>query len=230
MNEFICLLILLITGCWLLVTDCYAAPCYGTKMPEKKGFFIGLQNYSIYKRYLEHQNGKLRSTQDFLTLSYGVFDWLSVDLKGGAGDIKQHPLGANEVRYDTNFVGGYGFRLKLFDKNEIKSVFGFQHISVHPDSAYVGAVKNKAILDDWQTSWLVSYDLKKATPYIGTRWSRTDYIHTQDGNRKRVMSDGTKSVGLIAGFDLPLCQKFWLNIEGSFFDNEAAAFSVNYSF
>jgi len=214
----------------ILHSPCHAAPCYGTKMPQKRQFFIGLQNYSIYKRYLEHQNGKLRSTQDFLTLSYGVFDWLSIDLKGGAGDIKQHPIGASEVRYDTNFAGGYGLRLKLFEKNNIKSVFGFQHISVHPDSAYVGAVKNKAILDDWQTSLLVSYDFKKIVPYIGTRWSRVDYIHTQDGNRKRIMSDLGKSSGLIVGFDLPVCKKFWLNLEGSFFDSEAAAFSVNFSF
>ena len=211
-------------------SPCYAAPCYGTKMPEKKQFFAGLQNYTIFKRYLEHQNGKIRSIQDFLNVSYGVFDWLSIDLKGGAGDIKQHPVISGEVRYYTNFAGGYGFRLRLLDKNNIKSVFGFQHISVHPSSTYVGTVKNKAILDDWQTSILVSYDLKKITPYIGTRWSRTDYIHKQDGDRKRIMSDLSKSIGLIVGFDLPLSNKFWLNIEGSFFDNEAAAFSLNYSF
>ncbi|MDD4893954.1 MAG: hypothetical protein PHW54_01400 [Candidatus Omnitrophica bacterium] len=212
------------------VAPLYAAPCYGTKMPGKKHFFVGLQNYTIFKRYLEHQNGKIRSIQDFLNVSYGVFDWLSIDLKGGAGDVKQHPVSASEVRYYTNFAGGYGFRLKLFDKNNIKSVCGFQHISVHPSSTYVGTVKNKAILDDWQVSFLVSYDFKKITPYIGTRWSRTDYIHKQDGDRKRVKSDQSKSIGLIAGFDLPLSNKIWLNIEGSFFDNEAAAFSLNYSF
>ncbi len=217
----------LVLGAWNFI---YAAPCYGTKMPEKKKLFMGLQTHTIFKRYLEDNQGKLRSFQNFLLISYGVYDWLSIDLKGGAGYIRQHPVGASEVRYETNFAGGYGFRLKLFEKNNIKSVFGFQHISVHPDSAYVGAVKNKAILDDWQTSLLVSYDFKKIAPYIGTRWSRVDYIHAQDGNRKRVMSDFGKSAGFIFGLDLPLAKNSWLNFEGQLFDSEAAAFSVNYSF
>ena len=90
----------------VFLNDSYAAPCYGTRLPEKNEFDLGLQNYTILKRYQENDLGKLRSTQDFLLLSYGVFDWFSIDLKGGAGDIKQHPLGADEVRYSTNFAGG----------------------------------------------------------------------------------------------------------------------------
>jgi hypothetical protein len=44
------------------------------------------------------------------------------------------------------------------------------------------------------------------------------------------MSDLTKSVGLVLGFDLQLTKNFWLNLEGSLFDSETAAISVNYSF
>ncbi|MFA4843121.1 MAG: hypothetical protein WC658_04735, partial [Candidatus Omnitrophota bacterium] len=50
-------------GIWLLVIVCnlcignwnfvYAAPCYGTKMPEKHKAFLGLQTHSVFKRYLE---------------------------------------------------------------------------------------------------------------------------------------------------------------------------------
>ena len=212
------------------LNDSYAAPCYGTRLPEKNEFDLGLQNYTILKQYQENDLGKLRSTQDFLLLSYGVFYWFSIDLKGGAGDIKQHPLGADEVRYSMNFTGGYGFRIKFFDKGNKRMVFGFQHISVHPYSTEVGQVKNKAILDDWQVSLLGSYSFKMFTPYLGTRWSRVDYIHWINGSRKKVMSAPGKEIGLIAGIDVPLAKKLWINAEGQFFDSKAFSVSVNYSF
>ena len=208
----------------------FAAPCYGTKMPEKKQVFLGLQRYDVFKRYLEPDNGKLRSSQEFLLLSYGVFDWLSLDLKGGAGLIKQHPVGRDELDYPTFLAGGYGFRIKCLDKSNTKIVFGFQHISVHPKTIHVENVKHKAVLDDWQFSALVSYSFKRITPYLGTRWSRLDYIHWENGERNRVKSDLDKSVGLIAGFDIPVTQKIWINLEGQFFDSAALAFSLNYGF
>ncbi len=213
-----------------LYTICYAAPCYGTKMPEKNKLFAGFESYSLFKRYLKDSHGKLRSQQEFYIMSYGIFDWLSVDLKAGGGNIKQHPVGSDEVDYPTNFAGGYGLRLKFFAKNNIKAVLGFQHISVHPKSRDLGDVKNKAILDDWQWSLLASYDFKKITPYLGTRWSRIDYIHVVGDQRKRRMSDATKSIGLVWGLDIPISKKIWINLEGSSLDSDAFACSLNYSF
>lgn len=233
----------------LLPLFCYAAPCYGTKMPEKNKFFAGVGNHTIFKRYLEDEFGKVRSTQNFLLISYGVFDWFTIDLKGGAGNIKQHPIGSDEVDYASNFAGGYGLRLRLYDdeksnpvrnteytrnKNKIsngaKVVFGFQHISVHPKSTHLGIDRNKAILDDWQVSLLASRDCKKITPYLGVRWSRIDYIHRVVDTRKRRMSDLTKSAGLIYGLDLAITERAWINLEGSAFDSEALAFSINFKF
>jgi hypothetical protein len=208
----------------------YSAPCYGTKMPEKKGFHCGFEDHIIFKRYLEDDWGKVRSLQNFFNLSYGVFDWLAIDLKGGAGYIKQKRSGAEEVDYSTGFAGGYGLRLRLYEKNNFKSVFGFQHISVHPKHTYASGVKNRAVLDDWQVSLLGSYNCKVVTPYVGTRWSRVDYIHWQDTERKRKMSDLTKSWGLVFGFDVPFGEKIWMNLEGSFFDSDSFACSFNYSF
>ena len=221
---------LLVTSYWLLVTSCYAAPCYGTKMPKKKEFFAGAQTHSIFKRYLEDEFGKVRSTQYFINLSYGVYDWFSIDLKGGSGNIKQHPVGSDEVDYASNFAGGYGLRLKFYDKQNKKMVFGFQHISVHPKSTHLGDTKNQAILDDWQWSLLASYNFKKFTPYMGTRWSRIDYIHKEAGTRKRKMSDLTKSFGGILGCDFYVTEKFWFNLEGQFINSDAFACSLNYSF
>lgn len=209
---------------------CYAAPCYGTRMPEKKEFIVGVQTHSIFKRYLENEQGRLRSTQHFLLLSYGIYDWLSLDSKVGAGNIKQHPSGNDEVDYPSSFSGGYGFRLKLYDQQKIKMVFGFQHISVHPKGVHLGDTEDRAILDDWQSSFLISRDFLKFTPYLGTRWSRLDYIHRRGDNRKRVMSDLTKSIGLICGIDIPIGKKAWVNLEGQLIDSQALSFSLNYNF
>jgi hypothetical protein len=207
-----------------------AAPSYGTKMPEKNKFFAGFESYSLFKRYLEDGHGKLRSQQQFYGMSYGVFDWLSIDAKAGGGNIRQHPVGSDEIDYPTSFAGGYGFRVRLLDRSNWKMVFGFQHISVHPKSVHLGEEKNSAILDDWQTSLLASYSFKRITPYLGTRWSRVDYIHKVNGERKRWNSDFTKDIGLIYGFDIPISEKIWLNLEGQALDSDAFAASINYSF
>lgn len=211
-------------------TVVFAAPCYGTKMPKQKEIFFGLQNHTIFKRYLEKEYGKMRSTQGFFLLSYGFFDWLSLDLKGGVGNIKQHPSGSDEIDYPAFLGGGYGFRIKAYEAENVKMVFGFQHISVHPYAIFLGDARHKGVLDDWQFSFLVSRAFPKITPYIGTKWSRADYIHWQDGERKREKSDLTKSIGLVCGFDLPLTKKIWINLEAQAFDGEAAALSLNYCF
>lgn len=227
-NFGFCIAMLIFTFC--IFNFSYAAPCYGTKMPKKNKFFASFESYSLFKRYLANSRGKLRSQQEFYGMSYGVFNWLSIDLKAGAGTVKQHPLGSDEVDYAASFAGGYGLRLKFLDKNNFKAVLGFQHISIHPKHTYVWGVKNRAILDDWQWSILASYDFKRITPYLGTRWSRVDYIHCVGEDRKRRMSDFTKSTGFIYGLDIPLTKKIWLNLEGSAFDSDAFACSLNYCF
>lgn len=222
--------LLLITGCLLLAGDSYASPCYGTRMPAKNHFSAGVQTNVIFNRYLRDGYGKLRSTQHFLLLSYGVFDWLSIDLKGGAGNIKQHPLGSDEVDYSSSFAGGYGLRLKVYDNNATKAAIGFQHISVHPGGTDLGDIKNKAILDDWQSSFLISRKICAVTPYLGIKGSRLDYIHWIGGDRKRKKSDSTKNAGMVIGIDVPVTDKAWVNLEGQLFDVEAVAFSLNFDF
>lgn len=222
-------LVFTFTFCALSFTS-YAAPCYGTRMPKKKQLSWGLEVYSIMKRDLEEDIGRIKSFQHFLLLSCGITDWFSIDLKGGCGKIKQHPSGGEEISYPTNFAGGYGLRLRVYEKENFKAVFGFQHISVHPKSKHEGNEKNQAVLDDWQISLLASYGFKRLTPYLGARWSRVDYIHRVDGQRKRVMSDLGESIGLIAGIDIGLSDKCWLNFEGQALDGQAFAASINYSF
>ena len=213
-----------------LVPVSFAAPSYGTNLPEKNKFIAEFESYSIFGRDLENDYGEVKSQQEFFGLSYGIFDWLSIDLKAGAGNIKADPNASSKVDYPTSFAGGYGFRLKFYDEEKIRAVMGFQHISVHPRHAHAEGVKNRAILDDWQVSLLGSYSLGRVTPYIGARWSRIDYIHWTGENRKRIMSDLGKSTGLIVGVDLPVTENIFIDLEGQFFDSEALACSVKYNF
>ncbi len=155
---------------------------------------------------------------------------MALDLKAGAGNLKQHPIGSDEIDYPSSFAGGYGLRFKFYEQKKLKAVLGFQHISVHPRSVRINGVRNRAILDDWQVSLLASYDFHNFSPYLGTKWSRVDYIHWLDGERKRRMSDATENPGLVFGFDLALTPNSWLNLEGQFFDAEALAVSFNFAF
>jgi hypothetical protein len=216
--------------CFCITNPSYAAPCYGTRMPQQKKIFAGIQAYSVFKRTLEKDYGKIRSLQNFFLLSYGIFDWLSLDLKGGAGNIKQRPKIGEAIDYLTYLGGGYGLRLRLYESDLTKMVFGFQHISIHSRTESLGGSKYKAVLDDWQFSFLVSHDFSIFTPYIGTRWSRMDNINWIDTVRNREKSDLSKSLGLIIGTDIPLNKKTWLNVEGQFFDATAIAGSVNFAF
>jgi hypothetical protein len=223
-------LILSLALSFSLITLAQAAPCYGTKMPKEREFFSGAQTHVIFKRYLEDDFGKVRSTQYFFLLSAGLYDWLSLDLKVGAGNIKQRPATSDEIDYSSSFSGGYGFRLKWYEKDKSRAVFGFQHISVHPRKTRLGEVKHRAILDDWQASLLVSRDLARITPYLGLKWSRVDYIHKIEETRKRRMSDLTKDLGAVFGIDFVLNEKAWVNLEGQLFDMQACAVSLNFSF
>lgn len=207
-----------------------AAPAYGTRLPEKFHLAVGGQTYAVFNRDLEDANGEMSSLQHFLLLSFGITDWLSLDLKGGAGDIEQDPDNGNKIQYPAYVGGGYGFRVRLYNDERVKAVFGFQHISIHPYSVFIGNTKNKAVLDDWQFSFLGSYDLRWLTPYAGAKWSRMDDIHWVEDFRKRKQSDLSKSAGLITGMEIPLGKRTWINVEGQFLDSQAVAVSVNYQF
>lgn len=220
-----------LTLVFLVPSLSFAAPCYGTRMPHQFQIYGGVQSYSILNRKLEGDYGKIHSQQEFALLSLGVFDWLSLDLKGGAGNLDTVSGPQGDINYNTFLAGGYGFRLRLYDNELNKVVFGFQHISVHPFAKMVNNNKNKVVLDDWQFSLLGSHDFKIVTPYIGTRFGWMNQIHwTNGGNRKLEKSDLGRSVGLIAGLDIPVSKKVWVNVEGQFLDATAVAGSINFSF
>ena len=219
---------------FLVFNSCvYSAPCYGTKMPSRYQWFWGTEVNYIAKRDLEANHGSFRSAQCFLTASFGLTDWLCLDGAAGQGFVKYSPGLIQEIDYDSAFAGKYGIRTKIFEMEKIplSSVFGFQHISVHPRHNIINNIKRRLIFDDWQLSLLLSYDgLKQFSPYIGGKMSRGDLIEWYNDNRKRRKSEDSRSIGFVCGFNLFLTDDCWLNLETRFFDEKAASLGINYAF
>ena len=117
-----------LTASWMLLIpfNAWAAPAYGPTLPERHHLVAGVQSYTVFERKLFRDEGEMRSQQQFLLLSYGITDWLSLDLKGGSGDIEKKPDIGNANRYQTYVGGGYGFRIKWLDTEKTTSVRGIQ--------------------------------------------------------------------------------------------------------
>ncbi len=227
MYRMMCALLVLV----LICPTASAAPAYGTKMPKQKEFFSGIQHYEIMDRHLKNDQGDMRSRQEHVLLSYGVTDWLSLDLKASMGTIEHKAASGDRIKYkDPVWGGGYGFRIRLYEGGPVKIVTGFQHISIHPKTREISGVEHNAILDDWQGSALISYDLKKCTPYTGVRYGVTDYIHRQGVERKRISPSGSRRTDMILGVDIPLGEKVWVNLEGAAGTGSAVATSLNFRF
>ncbi|MBF0123274.1 MAG: hypothetical protein HQL21_07730 [Candidatus Omnitrophica bacterium] len=208
-----------------------AAPAYGTKMPKTGQVFGGLQSYTILSRDLNRDQGSMKSQQEHILLSYGVTEWFCLDLKWSGGTIEHTSGSGDKIRYDEPlWGGGYGFRLRLYEEGPVKVVSGFQHISIHPKTVRVNGEKHNAILDDWQGSALVSYDLKKFTPYTGLRYGTTDYIHRINNDRNRAYASESRRFDAILGVDVPVSEKVWINLEGAAGAGEAVAASLNFHF
>jgi hypothetical protein len=144
--------------------------------------------------------------------------------------VQQTPEGADEISYNTNFSGAYGFRVRLFrdEIKNIRAIAGFQHISVHPDSRDVEGLENDCIVDDWQLSFLLSRDYKHISPYLGCKISRNDLIHKVEGEGKRKKSEHL--FGLFTGLDIYLNDRFRLNLEGRFIDETAFSCALVHKF
>lgn len=209
----------------------YGAPAYGTHMPEKHRWIWGVEGNFITDRNLDNNQGAASGNRFFLTGSLGIFDWICFDGKIGVGDVKWHRTNGGDLDYSTNFAGGYGFRIKGYENKEwgIKTVAGFQHISVHPHGADEGNNKHQVIIDDWQGSMLVSKDIGKFVPYCGARYGTMDFIKwVNEHDRKRIKSEDV--FGLVLGADYWINSNTRVNLEGAFLDGEEFAVGISRDF
>ena len=209
----------------------YAAPAYGTYMPEKQKWVWGTEASFIIDRNLDNDEGGTNSNRYFLTASYGLLSWISLDGKIGFGNINWDRNRGDNLNYSTNFAGGYGFRIKGYEneKQGIKSAVGFQHISVHPEAKNQAGDKNEVIIDEWQGSLVISKDIESIVPYIGARYGTLDFIRrTNEVDRKRIKSE--ENYGIIVGMDWWMNKSTKLNLEGTFLDGEELSFGISYAF
>jgi len=209
----------------------WAAPTYGTHMPEKRHYTLGLEGNFILDRNLDNDQGGTSGDRYFLTVSYGIFSWLSFDGKIGVGDVEWHRTHADDLNYNANFAGAYGFRIKGYENKEwgVKSVAGFQHISVHPDPKNQGNIKHETIIDEWQGSVIVSKDIGSFVPYLGARYGTLDFLKWEnEKDRERTHSE--KYYGAIVGLDYWLDKRTRINMEGAFFDGEEIAIGISRDF
>ncbi len=209
----------------------YAAPCYGTHRPKEKQWIWGVEGDFLLDRDLKDSQGGTSGNRYFLTGSYGVFEWICFDGKIGAGDVVWHNSNPGNLDYNTGFAGAYGFRIKGYENKNlgIKTVAGFQHISVHPRTASPAGDKHRVIIDDWQGSVLISKDIWNFTPYLGARYGTVDFIKwVNEHDRKRIKSD--EMIGAVIGLDYIIKENIRLNIECDFVDGEEISLGISRDF
>lgn len=213
--------------------EAYPAPSNGAKLPPKGQSEIGCEYNLMQMRPLRRSYGEVRTEDYFLTFSFGIFDWLSLDGKLGTGDLRQKGgIHFPKIEYNTGFAGGYGFRIKGWeDKTQrLSAIFGFQHISVHPRDKYEDADKYEIFLDDWQLSALLAKDFAHFSAYTGIKTSDCQMVYKiNELNKKRRYSK--QHIGIVTGVSFDLFeQKTRLTLEGRFIDETAFSFNLAYLF
>jgi hypothetical protein len=224
-------LVLIVAAALIAPRGLYAAPTYGTEMPQKGRVTMGYQANAVFKHDLSDSYGNIKSEQQFFDISYGVFDWLSVEGRAGVGNLLQkggiHP----KVSYRNGFAGGYGFRLLALndEKNKIKTVVGFHHISVHPENRVINGDKYESLLDDWQISLVASRAVGIVTPFLGGKVSRFDLVYkVNEIDRKR--RPPRYYAGLVAGCGVRLPGGFSVTVEGHFIDESSLSAGAYWTF
>ena len=208
-----------------------AAPTDGTNIPYKGKYITGYQNNSIFKHDLATPYGNIESFQNYYTLSYGVFDWLTLDGKVGLGDLTERGGMVPKVEHNNGFAGGYGFRLRILDdaENKVRIVTGFQHTSTHPADRNLNGDKRHAIYEDWQFSLVASKDVGIITPFAGAKLSYGNLIQkTNDIDRKN--RPPKYYAGAIIGCSVKLTKNTYLSVEGHFIDETSLSSGVYYTF
>jgi hypothetical protein len=209
----------------------YAAPTDGTDIPYKGKYITGYQNNAIFKHDLAGLYGNIRSIQNYYTLSYGVFDWLTLDGKIGFGNLREKGGDHPKIEHSNGFAGGYGFRLRVLDdaKNKVRIVTGFQHTSTHPASRNLNGDKREAIYEDWQGSLVASKDIGRLNPFAGAKISYGNLIQrTNDIDRKN--RPPAYYAGVIVGCDVRLTKNTYISVEGHFIDETSLSSGIYYKF
>ncbi len=213
----------------LCAAKVYAMPTQGAVLPDKGSWAQGLEVNFLFEKEMKHPKGKVDSRQYFTMLSYAPSDWFCFDFRAGSGNLKFEENSNGTINYNTAFAGGYGFRARLTQANRsfMDILYGFQHISVHPDPRRVDGIKNEISMDDWQASVICAKKINFLYPYAAVKYSRVNLTRITSESKDRKISGSIDRVGFAAGIDFIINKYINANLEGRFFDEKG--FSVNLS-
>jgi hypothetical protein len=200
-------------------------------MPGKHKLFAGVEYNFVIEREFQNNHGRVKNPDQFFMLSYGLCEWLSIDLKGGCGKIEFKDSEVGDQDFSTSLAGAYGFRLRLWENKEknLKLVTGFQHISVHPRHTHTSLGKYAVVVDEWQGSCLGSVRIKQFVPYLGFKYETYDLIRWIDStHRKRYKSKG--NWGPVLGTDFWINKNWKLNLECQLLGEKSASASLGFDF
>lgn len=233
LRNFAVILTICVAFFFCRLAEAWAAPSNGTRLPPKMAVELGYEYNAMFERPIDRSYGDLMTRDHFYTVTFGTFDWLSLDGKVGLGNVTQKgENGLPTLQYNTGFAGGYGFRIKALDDKKLggRLIVGFQHISVHPQDRSIDNDKYECFLDDWQLSGLVAKDFRFLTGYIGMKGSDCEIVYKLNKHDKK-RRYSRQHIGLITGLELYLFdKKMRIGAEGRFFDETAFSTSVSYLF
>ncbi len=214
---------------FLIPRNVVAIPAEGTVFPEKDQWIGGLQLNNIQRRDFNKVPGGGSTVQYFVRASYGLTECFSLDGKLGLGDIIFDRENASRLEYQTGFAGGYGFRYLISDDPDgFTSVFGFQHISIHPMDVLLNGSKYEAVWDEWQGTLLFGHVLGASRVYAGPQYTTTQLKYKVDGNKQRLKVEDFW--GAVLGADIELPQDFYLNLEVRFPAEQGFNIGINRRF
>jgi len=208
---------------------CYAAATCGVHMPVKNSIDFGIEHYSLrcYKTKDEIQ-AKLRGDGVFLTLSYGILDWLVVDFKFGSCSVRNDIFEGNKYSYDANWGGGYGFRWQIYkNKQGLKVITGIQHLSIHP-KANNSDIKRSSIIDDSQAQLLVAKSWKNFELYTGIKSTIGRYIRKFNQTSHTVSL--AEHISSVVGLEYYINNNWHLNLEARFLEEDSFSIGIRYQF
>jgi len=216
----------------VLMSSSYAlaAPTCGPHMPQRNSIDAGLE-FNVIRNYKtkDAAQAKLKGEGAFLCISYAVADWLVVDLKFGASTIRRDIFGGIKYDYDAQWGGGYGFRWQLYEHRDwqLRLIAGLHHLSIHP-KANKDDTKRSAILDDSQAQLIVAKQWGNFDTYVGAKSSIARYIRHFNTTSETVSMN--EHVSVVAGTDYAINERWRLNIEGRFLEEDAWTVGVRYQF
>jgi len=223
-----------------------------SSMPEKGKFIVGVEHTAITNwdaDYYSQQHGMrgcmkhMASNAEYITLSYGILDRLSIKAKVGGQDYRDKDDKLVSAEFDYGFAWGIGIKYLALEekKTGLKLALGSQYAEAHPKDATAGNDWRAIDLDViyWDVSCALGRDfeipkLHKLTPYIGVKYAETKADVTRydptTGVDYNYHVAAKHNLGYFTGVDVNFTERLFANLEGGWGHQESITIGLNYRF